>query len=96
MTFPADEVLICRGKYATLRSDARARMKELHTRMMAITDQARVLLRFDEEADQAATVFAAMQRQLEATGECLEALATLQAGLDELRPSAWGDTKEIT
>ena len=92
--YPADDVLLARGKYATVRSDVRKRTKELHERMRAIADQGRLLLQFDEEPQKAATVYAAMQRQVTETGDCLAHLAELEAELNELRQLAWAKEKE--
>ena len=48
--FPSDEVLIARGKYSTVNAERRERMAELQKRTGRITDQARVLLRYDDNA----------------------------------------------
>ena len=92
--YPADDVLLARGRYATVRSDVRKRTKELHRRMEDITNQARLILRFDEIPAEAASVYAAMQRQITETGDCLAHLAELEAELNELRPLAWGDKEK--
>ena len=96
MNFPDDATLLARGKYATLGSERRKRMKELRERMAAVTDQARVMLRFDEDAKDAGPTFEAMQRQMERTGECLTELSALQIEMDALKPDAWGKERKET
>lgn len=92
--YPSDAILIERGKYATLRSEHRKRQRELQERMIAITDQARLLLRFDDAAEQAEPTYQAMLRQVGETGVCLTALSELQIALNALRPAAWGGKGE--
>lgn len=93
MDFPSDSILLARGKYSTINSERRTRMTELHRRITRITDQARVLLRFDENAGESIALYQAMVVEVKATGECLGVLTKLQEQLDELKPEAWGKTE---
>ena len=87
--FPGDDVLLARGKYATLGSQKRDAMKQLQQQMEAITAQARHILRFDEDAALALSFYEALQGRVSDTGDTLTRLAELQAELDVLKPLAW-------
>ena len=91
--YPGDDVLLARGKYATLGSHKRDAMKRLQEHMENVTAQARHILRFDEDAAVAMSFYEAMQGRITDTGAVLADLATLQAELDELKPLAWGKEK---
>ena len=91
-TFPADDVLIARGKYATLRKKHRDNMKRLQEHMVAVTDQARSLVRFDDDAEVAMSFYMAMQGHVTDTGVILQELTDLQAELIALKSLAWGKT----
>jgi C4-dicarboxylate-specific signal transduction histidine kinase len=88
--FPSDEVLIARGKYSTVNAERRERMAELQKRTGRITDQARVLLRYDDNAGESIAMYEALVSEVKATGACLQRLTEVQAELDELKPAAWG------
>lgn len=88
--FPSDAVLIARGKYSTLNSLRRDHMRELQKRLERITNQSRVLLRFDENAGESIALYEALVSEVKATGACLQSLTEVQTELDLLRPEAWG------
>ncbi len=88
--YPADDVLLARGKYATLGARKRDALKRLQEHMESVTAQARHVLRFDEDAAVAMSFYVAMQGRINDTGAVLDDLATLQSELDALKPAAWG------
>lgn len=90
VNFPDDAVLVARGKYATLGASKRDHMKKLHGVMSRLTDQARVVLRYDEDAEVAYAVFMAMQGNMDEAASTIGQLAELTKEMDELKPSAWG------
>ncbi len=90
MTFPDDATLLARGRYATLGASKRDHMKKLHGFMGRLTDQARVVLRYDEDAEVAYTVFMAMQGNMDEAAATIGQLAELTKAMDELKPAAWG------
>ena len=92
ISFPADDVLLARGKHATLRKKHRDNMKRLQEHMVAVTDQARAVLRFDDDSEVAMSFYMAMQGRVNDTGTILQELTDLQAELDALKSLAWGKT----
>ena len=89
-----DEVLIARGRYATLRSEHRKHSRELQTAMVAEQDQGRLLLRFiDDSGNLLATMDAFTRRQREIEEHVAELLG-LNEQLEALRPAAWGKEKQ--
>jgi len=90
VTYPAEPVLIARGKYATLGADKRALMKELHEHVSAITDQARLLLRHgDEKPELVQSFYDAMARRTDLTADTVAKLSEIHAEMEALRPEAW-------
>lgn len=94
MDFPPDDTLIARGKYATLGSEKRAELKRLHDHMTAITDQARVIVRWEDQAETMTGFYEAMLARVMKAGECLAELAALQAELEGLKPAAWPEKEK--
>lgn len=92
-----DAQLMARGRYTSLRSAQRKLQQEAQKRVVTLHDQGRMILRFVEPCDQAnlEATFTAMASQTEALGVCITEAAELQVQLDELRPQAWGPTKEM-
>lgn len=89
-SYPDDATLLARGKYATLGAKRRDHMKQLHDCMGAITDQARVVLRYDEDAPTALAVFMAMQGRMQDAERIIADLTEIQSAMDDLKSIAWG------
>ena len=97
--FPNSEVLIARGKYATINSERKATIKELRSHLESIMGYAgrlmrAVELRTEEETDFAEERMAAAMQRLELARLALSRCNALKQHLDELRPIAWEKTKE--
>lgn len=87
--FPADDVLVARGKYSTLSSERRSLMRALREDMEAVANYARYILRTEDLefcTEQAQTARSRIDQALAR----LERLRTLAGQLEELRPAAWG------
>lgn len=92
--FPADPVLIARGKYSTVAAERRALMKHLRDTCESISSCAGRVLRAPDDVDfmseQATTLATLSERALGAVRQ----LKGLASHLDELRPVAWGGKAE--
>lgn len=97
--FPNSEVLIARGKYATVNGERKSTMRELRDHMEAIMGYAGRILRAAELRTNEDTEFATEQMDLarahlEHAAQALERCNALKQHLDKLRPLAWAETKE--
>jgi hypothetical protein len=89
--FPAEDVLIARGKYSTLASERRAIFKALRGDMEAIVGCCQRALRIDaEEIAFTLEQTALAKRRIDSAVERLAQAALLTHHLEELKPLAWG------
>ena len=96
LMFPADDAtLIARGRYATVASERRARLRELRDHAEAMAENARRIIRFSEKDyefahEQADAAF----KHAACAMDLVDAIEQLSQRLDELRPAAWANVKE--
>ena len=97
MAFPDDEVLLARGKYATLGSERRALLKALRDDMEALAACAHRVMRSVEldNAESAEAVALAAQR-IQAATTRVETISLLSSELETLKPVAWGKSAKET
>lgn len=98
--FPEAEILLARGKYATIAGERRQALKGLQEDMTALQSKASLILRMAamREMDFEGLT-AELDKASRALGEALlyvQTLITLAPQLEELKPLAWpkGETNE--
>lgn len=89
--FPADDVLVARGKYSTLASERRNILKALRNDMEALAEYARRVLRSVDDLSFAEEELLNVGRRIGAAQGRLHDLRTLAPQLAELKPLAWGE-----
>ena len=90
-----DATLIARGRYATLSSERRALMKSLQGDAEALANYARRILRSAEtDTDFVLEEIEHAAVRISDARTRIKRMAVLNAQRDELRPAAWGTTKE--
>lgn len=89
--FPVDEILIARGKHATLRKERREQLERVRGICTTLITEAQAALRDCEK------VPPLEPKHLETLNKCMEnlkgareRLITLGLGLNEVHPDAWG------
>ena len=93
--FPSDEVLIERGRYATVAAERRALLKALRDDMEAITEIARRVMRsLPEQYENAAVEILRAKDHILKADQRMFALCAVEGQLDELRPLAWAKEKQ--
>lgn len=91
--FPADDVLLARGKYSTLSGEKREHLKRLRDDMEAIVSHARLVVRsFDDlhDLDFAVEQSQHARKRIDQALERLGLLNLLTQHMIELKPLAWG------
>jgi len=90
--FPADDILIARGKHATLRREWREQVKRVQDicRTMQATAPQILSAAQDEEPISIRQHIATLGNCLEDLQAAGERLIMLNIGLAELKPEAWG------
>lgn len=88
--FPADEVLIARGKYSTLRNERKEQLERVQAICMTLVTAAQAALRECEAKVQGEP------QHIVTLANCVENLTvsrdriiTLNLGMDELKEDAW-------
>lgn len=92
------EVLIARGKYATLSSERRGLYKDLRGDMEAIVGACQRALRSTNTAEDVAFALeqtGAARKRIDGALDRLTRAATLTQQMTELKPLAWGDKRDI-
>lgn len=88
--FPAEDVLIARGKYSTVASEKRDGLRELRDLCESISGCASRVIRMPNDmvfmTEQAAALGSLAQRALSKVAE----IQVLQEHLNQLKPIAWG------
>lgn len=92
--FPSDDVLLDRGRYATLASQRRLLLKLLRDDMEALANYARRILRAAEDIPYAQTELTLAEERLTASKKRLATLWELEPQIAQLKPLAWGADKE--
>ena len=90
--FPADDILLARGQYATLGSERRALLKHARASCSLLMDQASQIMRDAEKSPPESA------DHLEAAANCLEQAGNARAELvkvceqmNEIKDKAWGN-----
>lgn len=92
--YPGDEVLIARGKYATLASERRDALSDLRKHVSAVMNATQNIMRYGvDEVEAACDAYARVRENFDTANHIITQLLTLQHSMDELRPSAWGKEK---
>lgn len=90
--FPTDDILIARGKHATLRREWREQVKRVQDICRTVQATAPLILAAAQDEQPVAIkphIFM-MDKCLENLKSASERLITLNLGLAELKPEAWG------
>lgn len=90
----ADNILVARGKYATVNSARKAKLELLRRNMESVVGYATRLLRSVDDTEFATEQMVAAQETLSNASVTLLECNDLKNQLDELRPEAWGERKE--
>ena len=93
MEYPADEILIARGKYSTLTGERKTLMKGMQKDIEQLANNAHRILRAIEDLDHAQNEANRAYECLENAQEKLDRLAALAPLINELHPLAWGKEK---
>ncbi len=95
--YPADAVLLNRGRYATLGAERRNHLKLLRDDVHAITTYCRTILNAAQEPNERTTFVQEevqlCEERLRAAKLRVAALAVIEPQLEALRPLAWGKAK---
>lgn len=93
--FPADHILLARGKYATLSSERRALLKRVQSSMSLVMDQASQIMRDAEKEPPANSEhLAAVANLLEQAGNARAELVKVCEQMVGLKEEAWGHKEQ--
>jgi hypothetical protein len=92
--YPSDDVLIARGRYATLNSERRELIKAMQKNIQQLANRAHHILRDPEKVNFAQEGVDVCYGLLEEAQASLTRLAEIVPLMEELRPLAWETTKE--
>lgn len=89
--FPADEILIARGKYSTLSKERREQLERVQGICTTlITTSQHVLRDCEAKAENVPQLLDKIENCLDNVRKARERILTLNLGMDELRDEAWG------
>lgn len=90
--FPADSILLARGKYATLGTERRSLLKRVQSSCTLLMDQASQIMRDAEKSPpESADHLEAALNCLEQAGNARAELVKVCEQMNELRETAWGN-----
>jgi hypothetical protein len=89
--FPADDILLARGKHATLRKERREQLERVRGICTTLITEAQAALRDCEKVPpQDPSHLVTINKCLENLKSARERLMTVGLGLEEVKPDAWG------
>lgn len=91
--FPADDVLIARGKYSTLAGERRDALKRMRDGLEGMVNCAGRVLRRPDDLELMAEELVNAKRFISGVQDTFGQLLVLHTHLEELKPLAWGKEK---
>ena len=96
MMFPADDILLARGKFSTLGAERRVLLKRVQSSCTLLMDQASQIMRdAEKEPPQQVIHLEAALTCLEDAGNARAELVKVCEAMLELREKAWGYKSDV-